>query len=311
MTHVQNLPSKPRQDFTLTLTATMMGSMGMTLLMFAGAYMRDLETLASTPNVIWDAICGRPTPDGIVLPVLFATGVLLTLGAVGTFGYQKLGIRQGTRGRTLLLVLGGVLVVALGALIFAVVNVAATARWGQTESVLVNAEGGATSIMPPREVFDFTLTSHTGEPVSLSDLRGKPVLMSFGYTHCPDVCPLTLTVYNRVNELLGEDADKAHFVFVSVDGERDTPAQLASYLQLRGVDDFALAMTGSEGDLRSLGADYGLYFEHQAPLNGDSDNYAVDHTASTFLIDAEGKLSTIFGFGAQPEVIYGYLAEAL
>ena len=94
---------------------------------------------------------------------------------------------------------------------------ASTAAVDETPST-----GGA-YVDPPRQLQDFTLTSHDAEPISLSDLRDRVVVMFFGYTNCPDVCPVTLTDYTRVKASLGDAAKDVTFVFVSVDGERDTP----------------------------------------------------------------------------------------
>lgn len=161
---------------------------------------------------------------------------------------------------------------------------------------------GATPIDPPRPVADFTLPSHTGQPFSLSDVSGKVTMLYFGYTHCPDVCPLTLIEFKRVYELLGEDADKAAFVFASVDGERDTPEALAKYLEVRNVADFVIALSGEESDLRRIGLDYGLYFEKRTDT-GSQANYLVDHTAASFLLNQDGELAMIFAFGTEASVM--------
>lgn len=215
-----------------------------------------------------------------------------------------------SRLRYMLMAITGIVIVMTAVVLYGIVDRLADARWGQTESIMTS-EGGATVLTPPRPLSDFTLIAHTGEPLSLSDLRGQRVVLSFGYTHCPDVCPLTLMVYDRIHDLLGEQADDVAFVFITVDSERDNVDRLSRYLDTRNVDDFALALTGNEGDLRRLGVDYGLYFEQQAPLNGDARNYAVDHTASTFMIDDEGRLEAIFGFGTEPLVIYDYLIDRM
>jgi protein SCO1 len=87
---------------------------------------------------------------------------------------------------------------------------------------------GITAIEPPVAMPNFTLTNQHGEPISLSDLSGKPVLITFGFTHCPDVCPITLGEMRNIHEVL---ADNIHYVFVSVDGERDTPEVLRDYFE--------------------------------------------------------------------------------
>ena len=172
----------------------------------------------------------------------------------------------------------------------------------EAPTFIESATGGISTLNPPRQLDDFTLTAHTGDPFSLSDLRGKVVVLSFGYTYCPDVCPLTLTEYSRMQDALGEDAEKVQFVFISVDGERDTPERLDMYLDARRVNDFTVALTGTEGELRSMGADYGLYFEKQFDT-GSQAFYLVDHTASTYIIDQEGRLTNIAGFGTETDLV--------
>lgn len=172
------------------------------------------------------------------------------------------------------------------------------------------AEGGISAITPPRAVADFTLTAQTGEPFTFSDLRGKAVLLVFGYTHCPDVCPMTLMEMNRVRDQLGADADRVAFVFVSVDGDRDTPAWLNTYFNTRGINDYMIGLTGTEGQVRRVGADYGLYFKKNT-TTGSAAAYLVDHTASSYLIDPQGRLSAIIAFGTHPDVITGAVYEVL
>ncbi len=191
--------------------------------------------------------------------------------------------------------------IVAGALVFIMFNRLLDTTADDNLAILQNASG-ATAIVPPRTVEDFTLVAHTGEAVSLSDLRGKAVLMSFGYTHCPDVCPLTLLEFAQVRETIGQAADDVQFVFISVDGERDTPERLARYLEVRDMSDFALGLTGTDADLRRLGVDYGLYFAKNT-ASGSAANYLVDHTASSFLIDQEGRLTTLFSFGTQQDII--------
>ena len=87
-----------------------------------------------------------------------------------------------------------------------------------------------TLLQSPSEAQDFTLTSHTGQNVSLSDFRGKLTLLYFGYTFCPDVCPATLAEVSGAMDLLGDDATDVQLIMVSVDPERDTPAKLAEYV---------------------------------------------------------------------------------
>jgi protein SCO1 len=172
------------------------------------------------------------------------------------------------------------------------------------------AEGGISVITPPRAVADFTLTAQTGEPFTFRDTRGKAVLMVFGYTHCPDVCPMTLMEMDRVRNQLGADADQVEFIFVSVDGGRDTPDWMNKYFETRGINDYYIGLTGTEGEIRRVGADYGLYFSKNT-TSGSQAAYLVDHTASSYLIDPEGRLSAILAFGTHPDIITRAVYEVL
>ncbi len=166
-------------------------------------------------------------------------------------------------------------------------------------AAIVNSDSyfdGSNVIDPPRELKDFTLTSQEGTPISLSDLRGKVVLIYFGYTNCPDICPITLGDFKQIKQDLGDKADQMAFVMVSVDGERDTPERMKSFLS--NFDPEFIGMTGDEATLRAIVPDYNVVFEKQ---NGE--NYAVDHTASLFMVDPEGRLTTIFDFATEPDVI--------
>ncbi|KAB8144561.1 SCO family protein [Chloroflexia bacterium SDU3-3] len=167
---------------------------------------------------------------------------------------------------------------------------------------------GGSAVNPPRALHDFTLTSMDGSDMRLSDLRGKPILLFFGYTHCPDVCPTTLVDLRDTKRLLGADGDKVRYLFISVDGERDSPALLKHYVQ--SFDPSFIGMTGDEATLRKIGADYGLYFQQQ-DVKGTSAGYLVDHSAVTYLIDAEGSLRMLFPFGTPAEVFANELRALL
>ena len=176
--------------------------------------------------------------------------------------------------------------------------------------------GGGARVDPPHRLQDFTLTSQTGAPMSLSDLRGRAVLMFFGYTHCPDVCPTTLANYTRVKQALGGVADKVAFVFISVDGTRDTPDVLARFLHQ--FDDAFIGLTADEATLRQIGAEYGLLFQQdtdnatqvQGDQHGhghddtlDTQNYFVQHTSPSFLVDPDGYLRIVYFYGTKPEIV--------
>jgi protein SCO1/2 len=178
-----------------------------------------------------------------------------------------------------------------------------------TGSAIVDSENyfdGGTVIDPPRKLSDFTLTGNDGQPLSLSDLSGKVTLLYFGYTHCPDVCPITLGDYKQIKAALGAAADQVNFLMISVDGVRDTPEHMQRYLG--AFDPAFLGMTGREDDLKRIGVDFGLYFRANTE---QGENYTVDHTASIFMVDQDGFLRTIFAFGTEPDVITEYVRELL
>jgi protein SCO1 len=172
---------------------------------------------------------------------------------------------------------------------------------------------GITAVQPPMILSDFTLTNQRGEETSFSDLQGKWTLLFFGYTNCPDYCPITLTEYKRIRDTLGEDAAKVQFVFVSVDGTRDTPQVVADYLTAHGVDDFVIGLTGGEETVREIGAEYGLYVDTPAGTpeheHTEEAGYGVDHSTQSFLIDPEGNLRVIYNFATEFDAIVANLRE--
>jgi protein SCO1 len=173
-----------------------------------------------------------------------------------------------------------------------------------------NAFVGAEVIDPPRPMPDFTLTNQQNDAVSLSDLRGKPTLITFGFTNCPDVCPLTLYEWRQISAELDTSTtaatDAINFVFISVDGERDTPEALQRYFAVRGVEEF-VGLTGPEDQLRRVVVDYGATFVYNEP--DENGRYSVDHTPSYFLLDEQGRWIKTYAFGTLKQVIVDDLRE--
>lgn len=200
-------------------------------------------------------------------------------------------IRHNIQGKGVLL---SMLLLLLGTLL-ASCGGRTTAGTGPTAAPVTGAQ-----IDPPRQLTDFTMTSDTGTPLSLSDLRGKPVLLYFGYTFCPDVCPTTLADFVRVKRNLGDAADDVAFVFISVDPERDTPEKIATYMQ--AFDDDFIGLHADEKTLRKIQYDYGLYYQ-KSRVAGTSAAYLVDHSTGIYLIDQEGRLTFIYAFGTPADVI--------
>lgn len=191
--------------------------------------------------------------------------------------------------RGLALLIGG-LVLAIGLVALWVLGQRLAQPAAESAPVVfapVSPESGITYIDPPRAMPNFTLTDQQGRPIKLSDLRGKPTLISWGYTNCPDICPLTLSDYRRMYEELGEDGARVNFVFISVDGARDTPEALTTMFSRLRVENIVRGMTGPHDEVMRIGADYGI----QARFNPPNERgfYTIDHTGGSFLLDAQGR----------------------
>ena len=142
----------------------------------------------------------------------------------------------------------------------------------------------------------FHLTDQDGRPVSDEDFRGKPFLVFFGYTHCPDVCPTTLFDVSEVMRRLGPDADKTAALFVTVDPERDTPASLKDYLG--SFDPHLHGITGAPDAVAAVAKEYRVYYKKVPTENGD---YSMDHTAIVYLMDKNGHFVAPFSLRRTPE----------
>jgi len=146
---------------------------------------------------------------------------------------------------------------------------------------------------------DFQLTDHTGKVRTLSDFRGKAVVMFFGYTHCPDVCPTTLSDVAQALVLLGKDADKVQVLFVTVDPERDTQALLAQYVP--AFNPGFLGLYGDEAATAKVTKDFRIFYQKHKSKNGQS--YDVDHTAGTYVFDQAGRLRLFMSYGQGATII--------
>jgi protein SCO1/2 len=140
---------------------------------------------------------------------------------------------------------------------------------------------------------DFTLDSSLGRPVSLSEFHGQPVLLYFGYTTCPDVCPTTLADLRLALQELGDDRDKVQVLFVSVDPERDTAERLGQYLPY--FDPSFIGLTGPLPEIEAIASRFGVFFQKNAA--NSAAQYLVDHTSAVLLLDADGALRLMFPYG--------------
>lgn len=154
---------------------------------------------------------------------------------------------------------------------------------------------------------DFELPSHTGQPFRLADARGKAVLLFFGYTYCPDVCPTTLQTMAQVEKLLGEEKGRLQTVFVSVDAERDTLPRLKEYVEHFGIN--AVAVTAPPAQIDPIVKQYAAYYEKQA--SDSAMGYLVDHTSRLYLIDPQGRIRHLFRYGEDAKTIAAGVRQVL
>lgn len=146
---------------------------------------------------------------------------------------------------------------------------------------------------------DFRLTDHNGKPRTMADFRGKAVVIFFGYTQCPDVCPTTLSEMRRVMQILGNDAQRLQVLFITVDPVRDTPELLAKY-----VPSFNPAFLGLFGDAAAtekVARDFKTFYRVSAGKSAES--YTVDHTAASLVFDPQGRLRLFVNYGLGAEKI--------
>jgi protein SCO1 len=141
----------------------------------------------------------------------------------------------------------------------------------------------------------FRLTDHNGRPISDEDLKGRPFLVFFGFTHCPDVCPTALFEVSEILSKLGPDADKARALFVTVDPERDTVTKMKDYLS--SFDPHLIGVTGEPDDVAKMLKAYRVYAKKVPTDSG----YTMDHTALVYLMDKQGKFVAPFSLKRRPE----------
>jgi protein SCO1/2 len=142
----------------------------------------------------------------------------------------------------------------------------------------------------------FHLEDQNGKPVSDQDLKGRPFLVFFGFTHCPDICPTTLFEMSQLMHTLGPDADRTAAVFITVDPERDTPAVIKDYLS--NFDPHLRGLTGDQASVNAALKAYRVYAK-KVPL--DDGDYTMDHTALVYLMDKDGRFVAPFNVNRTPE----------
>jgi len=151
------------------------------------------------------------------------------------------------------------------------------------------------ALVPAKEAFDFRLLDQDGKTFELSQLRGKAVLFSFGFTHCPNVCPTTLSDLAKLYRALPANEQKlVQVLFVSVDPQRDTPAMLKSYVPYS--NDSFIGLTGTQAQIAETAKAYGAFYEFVRDPSGNPDSYTVNHSAITYLISPDGKWKLLYNF---------------
>ena len=205
-------------------------------------------------------------------------------------------------GGKLLLLLVGIVIVAF------VLVLAGTEYFAKRGSG--TAGGGTQSESGPSVGGPFTLVNHEGETVTEEDFLGKYMLVFFGYTYCPDVCPTALSDMAAALDMLGDEkAKQITPVFISVDPARDTPDHLAEYVSF--FHSRTVGLTGSEEQIKAAAREYRGYYRLNEPTGDDPQDYLVDHTSIIYLMGPEGKLVTHFSHGTDPKAMAERIGQIL
>ena len=148
---------------------------------------------------------------------------------------------------------------------------------------------------------EFQLTNDLGKPVTAATYLGKVVVLYFGYTHCPDVCPLTLVHLHTVLQKLGKDADDVRVLFVTVDPARDTVPVLHQYVT--AFDPRIVGLTGTQDAIGALAKRYRAFYQRETPETSSGD-YEVTHSSAIYIFDREGRARLLATPGATNDAIY-------
>ncbi|NYF34977.1 SCO family protein [Stenotrophomonas sp. JAI102] len=166
-------------------------------------------------------------------------------------------------------------------------------------ALLAGCADGQAPVMGQAAFAAVTLQSSDGRTLTIRDLQGKPTLLFFGFTHCPEVCPLSLVKAVQIKRLLGPAAEQLQVVFVTVDPQRDTPAHLREYLA--AFDPGFLGLAGDEAGTRAIAESLGVSYRRVGV--GDGDTATFEHTASWFLLGADGQLQDVYGYAMSEQAI--------
>ena len=154
---------------------------------------------------------------------------------------------------------------------------------------------------------DFKLIDHNGQPRTLADFRGKVLVVFFGFTHCPDVCPITLSELARALKRLGADAQRVQVVMITVDPERDTPEVLKQYVT--ALDPGFLGLTGDPQAIAETAREFKVFYQKSPGATPQA--YSVDHSSGTFVYDPAGRLRLLVGYGQGADVFAHDIGQLL
>jgi protein SCO1/2 len=155
---------------------------------------------------------------------------------------------------------------------------------------------------------DFTLTDQSGKRVSSQAFRGKNLLVIFGYTYCPDICPTELQVVASALQTLGKDADQIQPIFITIDPERDTPEVLKQYVS--AFDPRLVGLTGTADEIAAVARSYRVYYA-KVPSKSDPATYSMDHSSIIYLMDTQGRFLKHFTYTTDAAELAKGLAAAL
>jgi len=154
---------------------------------------------------------------------------------------------------------------------------------------------------------EFELIYHLNEPYSSTSAHGKVVMLFFGFTHCPDVCPNTLGTVQTVLAQLGDQSQQVQPIFISVDPNRDTPAVLNNYMKYFGNN--FIGLTGTTKEIDKVVKQFQGFYSYEGNVTDGA--YSVDHTSNLYIIDTQGEVTNIIPYGLPPKAITNAVAKLL
>lgn len=298
------MTQNPQRPFSL-LNPLFVGigllSFGATMLVMGIMYAQDVTVLRTAPEILWQAICGVPPKDkAYVMPIILVLSELATLAGLGLVVLPR--VKPPLR-----VALMALAAVGVGVMAYSILQSTPT-----PEQVRSARNDGVLIVNPPQsvnpEASAIKLTNENGRQVALSDYKGRATLIYFGYTFCPDVCPTSMSEMARAKKILGSRGDEVSFMMISVDGERDTPEVMKRYVP--NFDPSFIGLTAPSETVRPLAAKFGAQFRINKP-EGTQAAYLVDHTAMTYLLDANGVWRAAFPQNTPPETIAREIGNVL